>query len=305
MPVPRPILFALALAHSIVFAQQPAVSAEPPLTAEAIMARVAANQDLADAERSHYVYVQHAHVVSRKSKVVLCEEVTDSRVVPSASGSQVELLKLDGRLLREHKYVTYTTLPPTRMKAGSQVEVDHDSIGIEIGNNDTDRDLVENMRSGLTNDTSRDGMGAHLFPLTSRSQSGYLFHLISRERVNGRDVFHIEFRPKDKDEFGWKGDAYIDATAYQPVVVTTAMARKIPFTVRTLLGTNLPGLGFTVVYEPQPDRVWFPVGFGTEFKVHVLFFFSREVIIDARNLDFEKTHVNSKIVDSGTPVQPQ
>ena len=48
-------------------------------------------------------------------------------------------------------------------------------------------------------------------------------------------------------------DAYIDTAAYQPVLITTVMARKIPFVVRTLLGTNVPGLGFTVTYAPQSD----------------------------------------------------
>jgi hypothetical protein len=37
----------------------------------------------------------------------------------------------------------------------------------------------------------------------------------------------------------------------------------------------------------------------------VLFFFSREIIIDAQNSDFEKTHVSSKIVGEGEPVQPR
>src|SRR6185437_7581295 len=66
--------------------QQSMTRGEASLTAEAIMARVAANQDSSEAERSHYIYVQHAHVVSRKGKTVMCEETTDSRVTPSVSG---------------------------------------------------------------------------------------------------------------------------------------------------------------------------------------------------------------------------
>ncbi len=300
MAVIRPILLALALPifHQAASAQQPAAAVDPLPTAEAIMARVAANQDQSEAERDHYIYVQHARVVSRKGKTVRCEEVTDSRVTPSAGGSNQELLKLDGRLLRKQKYVTYTTLPAAKDDSKTQVATDHDSISIEIGGYSADRDLVEHMRSNLTNDKSRDGLGADLFPLTSKSQSGYRFHLIGREQIHGHDVFHIGFFPKDKDDFGWKGDAYIDAIAYQPVLVSTAMARAVPFAVRTLLGTNLPGLGFSVVYEARPDGVWFPVSFGTEFKLHVLFFFNREITINAQNRDFEKTHVTSKIVGS-------
>ena len=42
--------------------------------------------------------------------------------------------------------------------------------------------------------------------------------------------------------------------------------------------------------------------FSTEFKIHVLFFFNREIILDARNQDFEKTHVTSRIVGEAAPV---
>ena len=109
-------------------------------------------------------------------------------------------------------------------------------------------------------------------------------------------MYHFSFRPKGKSDYNWKGDAYIDAGQYQPVLVRTAMSRKIPFAVRTLLGTSLPGLGFTVIYAPQPDGVWFPVSFGTEFKLHVFFFLNREIVISAENRDFAKTHVSSQIV---------
>jgi hypothetical protein len=298
MAVIRPTLLGLGLGLALLpwvaSAQKATASPAESPTAEAIMARVAANQDQAEAERNHYVYLQHARVFSRKGSTVLCEEVTESRVTPTDNTSRQDLLSLNGRYLQKQKYVTYTT-PLIKNGEKNLADSDDDSLSIEIGNDD--RGLVEGMRSNLINTKSKDGIGAHLFPLTSRSQSEYLFHLLGREHVKGRDVFHLEFRPRQKDEYGWKGDAYIDADAYQPVVVSTAMARNLPFAVRTLLGTNLPGLGFTVAYAPQPDGVWFPVSFGTEFKIHVLFFFSREIVIDAQNRDFEKTHVSSKIVE--------
>ena len=303
MTLLRPILLGLTLVCPRACVPQQVKAAESP-TAESIMARVAVNQDRAEADRLHYLYIQHAHVVSRKGKTIMCEEVTDARVAPSSSGSDQELLKLDGRVLVNHKYVTYTS-PLAKHRGKTQKEDDDDSMSLTVGDQEGDRDLVESMRSSLTNDKSKDGIGARLFPLTSKSQSDYLFHFAGSEHVNGRDVFHIAFNPKEKDDFGWKGDAYIDTTAYQPVVIRTTMARKIPFAVRTFLGTNLPGLGFTVVYAPQPDGVWYPVSFGTEFKLHVLFFFSREILIDAQNSKFEKTHVNSKILGLEDPVSPQ
>ena len=290
--------FALTFVSVTARGQQTERAVEPLPTVTEIMARVAANQDHADAERAHYIYLQHAHVTSRKGKTVMCDEVTDARVTPSSSRSQAELIKLNGRLLHKGQYVTYTTLPSSEGKNAGAKE-DHDSPSAEVSGDEVDRDLVENMRSNLINDDSKDGIAADLFPLTSKSQSDYVFQLMGRERMNGRDVFHVEFRPKDKDDYGWKGDAYIDATAYQPVVVSTSMARKVPFGVRTFLGTNLPGLGFTVVYAPQADGAWFPVSFGTEFKLRVLFLFNREIVIDAHNSNFEKTRVSSKIVADG------
>ena len=279
-----------------------AQQAETALSAGEIMSRVAANQDKAEAERSHYVYVQHARVASRKGKAVRCEETTDSRITPSAKGYEAQLLKLDGRMLVKGKYVTYTTLPEPKDKSKADEKGDEkkddESLSVEINDGTMDRDMVENMRSGLIHDKSKDGLDARLFPLTTKNQTDYWFRLVGRERMNGHDVFHIEFHPKDKNDFGWKGDAYIDTASFQPVLVSTAMARKIPFAVRTLLGTNVPGLGFSVVYAPQPDGVWFPTSFGTEFKMRILFFLTREISIDAHNVDFEKTHVRSRIVEA-------
>jgi hypothetical protein len=307
-------------------------AAQAPDTAESIMARVAANQDASEAERAHYVYVQHAKMASRKGTTVQCEELTDYRITPSSDGSHEELLKLAGRLRVKGKYVTYDKLEPEGernawdkdMKDGdgkdksakdvkgkdaqekdAEKKGDDDAISVSIGDNGMDRDLVENMRKNLMHDKSKDGINAHLFPLTSKEQAEYAFQLAGRERLNGRDVFHITFRPKDKNDWGWKGNAYIDTTAYQPVLVTTEMSRKVPFAVRTLLGTDVPGLGFTVIYAPQTDGVWFPASFSSEFKIHVLYFFHRDIVLDAQNREFEKTHVTSTILEGATEVPMQ
>ncbi len=282
--------------------------ADPLPTAESVMTQVAANQDRAEAERGRFVYVQHAKMVSRRGGTVMCEEITDYRMTPTSDGSHEELLHLEGRQLSKHAYLTYHELPPAQVKAQAEAEKknddNHDQIAITISEDSMDRDLVENMRWNLIHDKSKDGVSAHLFPLTSKDQTDYTFRMVGRERMNGRDVFHIAFRPKDPKNFGWRGEAYIDTTAFQPVLVTTGLSRKIPFAVRTLLGTNLPGLGFTITYAPQPDGVWFPVTFSTEFKIHVLFFFHREIILDARNSEFEMTHVTSKIVGDAKAVEP-
>jgi len=295
-------------------------------SAESVMNRVAINQDTAEAERVHYVYVQHTKTTSRRGSTVMCEEITDYRFTPSTDGTDEQLLKVEGRFLKNHNFINYSKLlprdedkPKDASKDGGKdqseknkdkgndkdkkKDKDKDPVFDPNSDETLDRDLVENMRWNLIHDKSKDGVNAHLFPLTSKDQIRYAFRMIGRERLNGRDVYHIAFRPKEKNDFGWSGDAFIDTAAFQPVLVTTGMARKIPFAVRTFLGTNLPGLGFTVTYAPQADGVWFPVTFSTEFKIHVLFFFRREIILDAQNRNFEKTHVTSRIVDDATPVE--
>jgi hypothetical protein len=281
----------------------PIARAQQP-NADAIMAKVAANQDQSEAERVHYLYVQHAHVTSRAGKTIHCEETTDTRIAPTATGYNHQLLKLDGRVLIKHEYIPYTQLPGTRNPNADASE----DINVTANGQDDDpmdRDLVENMRDNLTREKTKDGLGAGLFPLTSKTQTDYDFHLIGTEHMNGREVFHLVFTPKDKNDYGWKGDAYIDTTAYQPVLVRTRMSRQIPFAVRTLLGTSLPNLGFTVIYAPEPSdkpgAIWFPISFGTEFKMHILFFLNREITLNVENHDFEKTHVTSKILPLAQP----
>jgi hypothetical protein len=316
--------FALAC---VCAAQTSHANPDQTLTAEEVMARVAANQDKAEAERSHYVYVQHAKMTSRRGKTVMCEEITDYRFTPSTDGTDQQLLKVHGRFLKNHKFISYSKLLPrdedkpkdagkdsdkdksaakekNKQSKKDKKDKDKDPVFDPNSNETLDRDLVENMRWNLIHDKSKDGVNAHLFPLTTKDQLNYAFRMIGRERLNGRDVYHIAFRPKEKNDFGWSGDAFIDTTAYQPVLVTTAMARKIPFAVRTFLGTDVPGLGFTITYAPQTNGVWFPVTFSTEFKIHVLYFFHRQIILDAQNREFEETHVTSRIVGDATPVDP-
>jgi hypothetical protein len=307
-----------------------AQSAAPQaLTADQIMARVGANQDRTEAARTRYVYLQHIHVVSRKpSGKVMCEEVTDSRVSPQQKKSQQQLLTLDGRYWQKGRYVHYTTLqqqdetdskdgaakdgePKGKQPKNKEVKTEKDDLdGMDI-------DLVENLRKNLTNegsedtakhehaqidadqsgDTSKDGLAKGLFPLTSKQQSKYLFKLEGRQKMNSRDVYHVSFRPKDKSDFDWKGEAFIDTQEFEPVVVYTKLSRNIPIAVRVLLGTNLPGLGFSVTYDREPDGVWFPVSFGTEFRMRVLFFIARDISMSLENTHFEKTHSDVRILD--------
>ena len=94
----------------------------------------------------------------------------------------------------------------------------------------------------------------------------------------------------------WAGEAYIDAQEFQPIYVFTKLSRRMPFGVRTFLGTDLPGIGFAVHYRRQDDGVWFPVSLGSEFRIRALFLFNRTMTVSLENKAFEHTHVESKIV---------
>ena len=260
-------------------------AAAPPgqLTADDIMARVAANQDRAEKLRAQYVYKQHVHVVSRKTnKRLMREETADYEVTPTAQGTQKQLQVLTGQYWHNGKYVTFHGEPAP----------DSDSI---------DAGLTDDFREDLTNDKSKDGLARELFPLTTQEQSHYQFKLLGEERLRGREVYRVEFKPKVKDDTReWAGEAFIDKAEFEPVLVTTKLAHRIPIVVRTVLGTDLPGVGFSVDYQRQPDGVWFPAGFGTEFRLRALFFLKRDISISLQNTDFERTHVNSTITYPST-----
>jgi hypothetical protein len=312
----RLISFAIAIGLSAGCAMAAQAAGPTALTADEIMARVATNQDRTEAARMRYIYQQHIRMVSRKpGGKVMCEEVTDSRVSPKQKESQQQLLTLDGRYWQKGRYVHYTTLQEHDVSeskdGGSKDEPKGKEVKTEKEDLDgMDIDLVENLRKNLADDKSKDGLGKGLFPLTTEQQKQYLFKLEGRQTMNGRDVYRLSFRPKDKNDFDWKGEAFIDTQEFEPVVVYTEMSRKIPLAVRTLLGTNLPGLGFSVTYDRQPDGVWFPVSFGTEFRMRVLFFIARDISMSLANSHFEKTHVDVrildgvKVVDNAVPTPP-
>jgi len=253
------------------------VHAQSQLTADQIMERVAANQDRAEELRRQYVYKQHIHVVSRKTNGKLMrEENADYDVFPNDQGSSKKLVQLVGKYWDKGSYHEYR-------------EPQQDCDGI-------DGDLVSDLRQDLADEKkSRDGLSGDLFPLTSAQQRQYRFERFSDQKLNGREVYRIAFKPKDKSDSAWAGEALIDKEEFQPVMVFTKLSRKIPLLVRTALGTDVPGVGFSVTYKRQPDGIWFPASFGTEFRLKALFFINRDISVSLLNSDFERTHVESKI----------
>ena len=257
-----------------------------PLSANEIMARVAANQDRAEELRKQYVYKQHVHVVSRKTNgKLMCEEAADYDVFPGAQGSSKKLTQLLGKYWYKGQYLNYSAEP-----APPSTSLDNDLVS------DFRSDLISDVRKDVADENrSKDGLAVDLFPLSSKEQKKYQFKMLGEQAMNGRSVYRLGFEPKDKSDIDWAGEAFIDKEDFQPVLVFTKLSRKIPFFVRTALGTNLPDLGFSVSYKRQPDGVWFPTNFGTEFRLKALFVLNRNISISLSNSDFKHTHVDSTV----------
>ena len=252
---------------------------QPSPSVDEIMARVAANQDRAEHARAEYVYQQRIHVATLRTNGKLArEETADYLVAPTPDGTKKELKRIEGRYWHKGKYLTFQGEP-----------VPEDGW--------VDSSLVQSFRDDLSNDKSKDGLGRDLFPLTSGEQKQYHFDLVGEDTVKGRRVYRVRFRPRDKSELTWAGEAMIDAEEYEPLRVFTKLSRRIPFFVRTLLGTDVPGIGFNVEYKRFDEGVWFPVSFGTEFRLRAVFFINRDITVALTNSAFQRAKVQSRILD--------
>ena len=239
-----------------------------------IMRRVAFNQAKTQDARLEFVYHQKENVRLRRSNgKVAREEFREYDITPASRGLHRELVSMQGRYEKNGDYVVYDT---------PQKEAD----GIDAG-------LVDGFIEDLMKDDSRDGVDAGLFPLTYHQQLKYTFRMVGAETYRGRRVYRVAFEPKDG--FDWKGEALIDTDEFQPVFVSTKLGRGIPLAVKTLLGTDVKGLGFSVAYQKFADGVWFPVSYGGEFDLHVLFFYKRTISVSMTNTDFRRVDVNSQV----------
>jgi hypothetical protein len=257
-------------------------AAAQSLDVSEIMTRVAANQTHSQEARRDYTYHQKQVLrMLRGSNKVAREEKREYDVTPGARQSHKELAHFEGKYESKGKYIPY------------------DRPGYQYKGMDIDGELINELSEDMTNDRhSRDGIGCDLFPLTQKEQYKYNFQLLGRETYRGRDVYKVKFEPKphqDFDEAAWKGEALIDTAEFQPVFVHTSLAPKIPLAVKTLLGTNITGLGFAVNYQRFEDGVWFPVSYGGEFELRAVFFYKRKISVSMTNGDFRRTQVDSRV----------
>jgi hypothetical protein len=200
-------------------------SASTPPSAAEIMSRVAANQDREQAERNQFVYERKVHRTLRtKTGKLLRDENWVFAMTPGLKGTDMKLISVKGRYWKRNQYLMFDGLPiPT------------------VG--------VLEVTLDLTTDTnSRDAIDKDLFPLTTDEQQKYTFGLLGERAVRGRQAYDIQFRPINKRDFGWMGEALIDKEEFQPISVHTQLSRKVPVVVRTALGTNVHGVGYNIEY---------------------------------------------------------
>jgi hypothetical protein len=267
-----------------------AAAAPPALTADQIMARVAENQDRAQQMRTAYVYHQEVLIrLNRSNGKLGREEYSEYTVTPTSDGSARE------RTLFRGKYFDH----------GKTMEFDQP--GFEHKKIDLDAGLVGSLSDSFVSDRgARDGIERDLFPLSTKQQRKYNFKLEGADEYRGMPVYRVTFEPEkkpgflDADEAGgdqgvWAGEVLVHRDEFQPVLVATRLAPKVPVWVKTVLGTDVQQLGFKVSYQKFDDGVWFPVTYGGEFKFKALFFYSRRVGVSMKNSGFQRAVVDSKV----------
>lgn len=267
----------LAATVSIAVAQTPDI--------ERIMSRVALNQAKSQDARKDYVYNQKQLLrMIRGGGRIAREEHREYTVMPKERGIHKELTRFDGKYELKGKFVAY------------------DKPGYHYKGLDLDSDLIDSLSKDLMDDhQGKDGLSPDMFPLTYHQQLKYDFKLLKTEQYRGRPVYRVEFEPKpgkkhmDDDGAVWKGEALIDTEEYQPLNVATRLAWKMPLAVKTLLGTNVSGVGFNVAYQKFGEDLWFPVSYGGEFEFRAVFFYKRTMTISMVNSEFRRADVNSNI----------
>ena len=80
-----------------------------------------------------------------------------------------------------------------------------------------------------------------------------------------------------------------------PLQIETRLVPRIPFAVRTFLGTNLKQTGFTVTYTRVAPGVWFPATYGTEFRLDVLVAYKRVITMSMESSDFRRVAADSTV----------
>jgi len=254
-------------------------------SAEEIMCRVADNQERAQKAREAYVYDMNVFVRLKRANGKLArEESRDYVVAPSARSSRRKLVKLRGKIMDGGKEIPYTS-----------ARFEHKKV-------DVDGSLADTFARDVMWRKSEIGPMLDWFPLTHERQQTYTFRLEGEERYREFDVYRVSFAEHGNEKC-WTGEALIEKHEFQPVLVTTQWACKVPAAVKIMLGTTVGQVGAKITYARLEKDIWFPVACGGELKLRVLFMYARTIAFRATSGGFRKADVQSSIDFQGEEAQ--
>jgi hypothetical protein len=263
----------------------------PPPPLEELLARVADNQERAVEARRTIVYQQDTWVrLLRTNGKLAREERRAYLVTPTPKGYEKKLERFEGRYERHGQMVAY------------------DKPGFTYKEMDIDGELISDLTEDLVHDRrARDGIPPDLFPLTRNEQRGYIFTMQGCRILAGQPAYHLRFQPR-KDPAGdskpWEGEVFVDPAEFQPRLVTTKLAWRVPAAIRILFGVSIRQLGFQVTFTRVDQGLWFPATYGTEFYLKVLFGYKRNITMNVVNSDFRRTAVDSTVSFPGGIAEP-
>jgi hypothetical protein len=256
-----------------------ALPAQMPDAAE-IMRRVSENLDREEAARANWVYYQNVFVrLQRANGKLAREESRQYTVAPAGKGVERKLVSVNGKILAGSTTISY-------FEAGFRRK----AIDIDGSLVDSFARDVAFRRSAIPN--------MDWFPFESSQLPRYSFRLEGEERYHEYDVYRISFCEANPED-SWEGEALIERSEYQPVLVTTAWAGHIPKAAAIALGTNVKQIGAKITFRRFDQNVWFPVSTGGELKVRVLFGYVRTIAFSSMNSGFRKADVKSSIEFDG------
>lgn len=260
-----------------------------------IMSKMAANVERQVDERRMYVYNQTIRAtLTRGNGNVSRREKREYTVAPTPERTEKKMVAFEG---------AYS-------KGGKEL-IPYSEPGFKYKDTDIDAELIDDLIDDLANNKdAKDGIPPSLFPIRTRELPHYKFTYRGEILHKGRRAFKVGFEPVKKKErsYGigdedaedhemrpWKGEAWVDAEEYQPLRIATDLAYGIPWGVKVFLGINLQQTGFSVTYDRIAENVWFPVTYGTEFKVTVFWGYKRTISLSMDAGSFRRTDVKSEI----------
>jgi hypothetical protein len=164
---------------------------------------------------------------------------------------------------------------------------------------DIDGELTDSFAHDLL--WSRNGK-VSWFPLRRRNVDRYVLTLQGEEHFRDYDVYRLSYR-ETKDEDGdrgcWTGEALIDRSEFQPVLITAQWDCKVPMAVKMFLGINVQHIGAKITFRRFDEQVWFPVACGGEMKLRLFFRYARTIAFSATADGFRKVDVRSSVEFEG------